>query len=71
MNNYLEQRFGLKGRRAVVTGAGRGIGRAIARALAAVGAEVLVHYHSSREAAEALVKEIIQQGAKPLQPEPT
>jgi 3-oxoacyl-[acyl-carrier protein] reductase len=64
MATYLESTFGLAGKRAVVTGAGIGIGRAIAAALAASGAQVLVHYHSSRDAAEALVKEIEAAGGK-------
>src|SRR5579862_8870822 len=64
MASYLESTFGLRGKRAVVTGAGIGIGKAIAQALAAAGADVLVHYHSSREPAEALVKEIAASGGK-------
>ena len=43
---------------AIVTGAGRGIGSAIARRLASEGAEVVVHYHTSREPAETLAREI-------------
>ncbi|MCF7847890.1 MAG: SDR family oxidoreductase [Kiritimatiellales bacterium] len=44
----------LKGKRALVTGGALRIGRAITEALQARGAEVVVHYRHSREAAEAL-----------------
>ena len=44
----------LEGRKAVVTGASRGIGRAIALALADEGADVAVNYMSSEAAAQAV-----------------
>jgi len=43
--------FSLQGRRALVTGSSRGIGAAIAIALAESGADVVVNYAGSREAA--------------------
>ena len=43
----------LKGKRALVTGGAVRIGRAITEALQAAGAEVVVHYLSSAEEAEA------------------
>lgn len=52
----------LNGKTAIVTGASRGIGRAVALELAERGAAVIVNYHGSREAAEAVVKEIKDKG---------
>jgi 3-oxoacyl-[acyl-carrier protein] reductase len=48
----------LSGKIAVVTGAAGELGRVISRTLAACGADVAVHYHTKREAAEALAGEI-------------
>jgi len=50
--------FRIDGRRALVTGASRGIGRAIAIGLAQMGAEVIVHYHKDRNAADEVVNTI-------------
>lgn len=54
----------LEGKVALVTGAGRGIGRAIALELAKRGANVVVNYNKSADAANALVKEIEGLGRK-------
>lgn len=48
----------LDGKRALVTGASRGIGRGIALAMAEAGADVAIGYRREREAADATVKEI-------------
>jgi 3-oxoacyl-[acyl-carrier protein] reductase len=48
----------LQGQTALVTGASRGIGRAIALHLAKAGAEVIVHYHNNRAAAESVAGEL-------------
>ena len=47
-----------------MTGAARGIGASIARRLAADGFRVWIHYHQSRDAAEALLAEIEQAGGE-------
>jgi 3-oxoacyl-[acyl-carrier protein] reductase len=56
----------LKGKAAIVTGAGRNIGRAIALALADAGAAVTVVVRSNKAEADAVVKEIEGKGGKAL-----
>ncbi len=54
----------LKGRVALVTGGSRGIGAAVSRELGDAGAEVVVNYVSSAEAAEAVCAEIREVGGR-------
>lgn len=54
----------MTGQTAIVTGASRGIGRCVALALAEAGAEVVVNYARSAEAAEAVVAEILEAGGQ-------
>lgn len=54
----------LKGKKALVTGASRGIGAAIAKSLATAGADVAITYERSAERAAEVVKEIGKLGRK-------
>jgi 3-oxoacyl-[acyl-carrier protein] reductase len=56
----------LQGRKAVVTGASRGIGRAIALALAREGADVAINYMASEARAQEVVAEIQALGRQAL-----
>jgi NAD(P)-dependent dehydrogenase (short-subunit alcohol dehydrogenase family) len=54
----------LKGKRALVTGASKGVGKGIALELARAGCDVAVNYHSDRAGAEATAREIESLGAR-------
>lgn len=56
----------LEGKKALVTGASRGIGRAIALALAAEGADVAVNYAGSEAAAKEVAAQIEAMGRRAL-----
>jgi 3-oxoacyl-[acyl-carrier protein] reductase len=56
----------LRGKVAIVTGAGRNIGRAIALALAEGGAAVVVNARANRKEADAVVREIERAGGEAL-----
>lgn len=60
----MSELLSLQGKTAVVTGGSRGIGRAIALELARRGANVVVNYHKSPEAAESVVSEIQASGGQ-------
>ena len=52
----------LTGQVALVTGGGRGIGRACCMTLARLGAKVIINYRRSRDSAERLAKDIVDEG---------
>ena len=56
----------LEGRKALVTGGGRGIGKEIVRALAREGADIAINYQSSGADAEALAEELHKMGRATL-----
>jgi len=56
----------LNGKKAIVTGASRGIGRAIAISLAESGADVLVNYTNDTEAAEKVCNDIEKLGRQAI-----
>ncbi|WP_127088465.1 SDR family NAD(P)-dependent oxidoreductase [Aquabacter cavernae] len=63
-NPSLAAHLDLSGKKALVTGASRGIGAAIARSLAAAGADVAITYERSADRAEAVAGEIRALGRK-------
>jgi 3-oxoacyl-[acyl-carrier protein] reductase len=62
MSSSIPAKDVLAGKRALVTGASRGIGREIARALSRAGAHVAINFRQRAEAAESLRREIVAEG---------
>lgn len=56
----------LAGKKVLITGAGQGIGAAIALEFLKQGAEVALHFHSSREGAEAVVRTARDRGTRAI-----
>ncbi len=56
--------FSLHNKRALVTGASRGIGRAIALALSEAGADVALHFHQNEEAAREVQAQVEAMGRR-------
>ncbi len=54
----------IRGRVALVTGAGRGLAAGVARALGRAGARVVVNYRSDEQAAQGVVREIKESGGE-------
>ena len=52
----------MKGKKVLITGAGKGIGRGIALTFAKAGAELFLHYRSNPDEAESLRREIVGLG---------
>jgi 2-deoxy-D-gluconate 3-dehydrogenase len=63
MNSFLEKKFGLRGKVALVTGSSQGLGRAMALALAQAGADVIVNGRDAAKLAP-VVSEIEKLGAR-------
>ena len=63
MPSYLEQKFGLRGKVALVTGSSQGLGQAMARALAQAGADVIVNGRDEKKLAP-VVAEISTLGVR-------
>jgi pteridine reductase len=59
-------KYDLKGRCALITGAGRRLGRASALALASCGADVVIHYGRSTADAEKTVRDVLAHGVKAI-----
>ncbi len=57
-------RYSLRGKRALVTGAGTRLGRAIALALGRAGMQIAVHYHSNRAGAEQTAQDLAASGSQ-------